>query len=167
MQHRVSRLSGRADFQAIARDGPCEALRLLAGWVLACERFGTVARELAPQEEMVERCEKSLPERINVYEKVRVAPAVTFNLQARALSLSCMLTRSHGRIRLGPSSRSCSGRCAALAGCTVLFADTFEMNRWFRLIGLLHSSSRLPTKSAAAKVNFVLGEKQILVCNTM
>lgn len=72
MQHRVSRLSARPDFQNVAAQGAgCDGMRLLAQWVLACENYCTVARELAPKDELVQRCLKSLPERIATYKKAR------------------------------------------------------------------------------------------------
>eukprot|EP01052_Picozoa_sp_SAG31_P015360 SAG31_NODE_985_length_10549_cov_2.605339_5_plen_131_part_00 len=67
MQHRVSRLSARPDFQAVANasedTGECEALRLLALWVVACESYCATARQLAPKEELVQVRAKTSPVR--------------------------------------------------------------------------------------------------------
>jgi hypothetical protein len=77
MIHRVSRLTARPEFQdviATQRDnGGTEprALGLAAEWVLACQHFATVARELAPKQELVDKAQKSLPDRIREYEDAR------------------------------------------------------------------------------------------------
>jgi|EP01046_Picozoa_sp_COSAG06_P051154 hypothetical protein len=79
MIHRVSRLTARAEFQAIItaqrEDGGTEprGLGLAAEWVLACQHFATVARELVPKQELVDKAQKCLPDRIREYEDVRGA----------------------------------------------------------------------------------------------
>ncbi len=77
MIHRVSRLAARPDFQAVVtaqtESGATEprGLGLLAEWVLACQSFATAARELAPKQELVDKAQKGLPDRIREYEEAR------------------------------------------------------------------------------------------------
>jgi len=76
MLHRVSRLSTRPDFAAVMmkhQGGTARphALGALAEWVVACQEYGAAARELIPKQELVDKAEKSLPDRIQDYEKAR------------------------------------------------------------------------------------------------
>ncbi len=77
MIHRVSRLAARPDFQAVVtaqtEGGATEprGLGLLAEWVLACQSFATAARELAPKQELVDKAQKGLPDRIREAEEAR------------------------------------------------------------------------------------------------
>ena len=77
MIHRVARLTARPEFQDVIttqRDGggtEPRALGLAAEWVLACQHFATVARELVPKQELVDKAQKGLPDRIREYEDLR------------------------------------------------------------------------------------------------
>ena len=77
MIHRVSRLTARPEFEDTImtqreKGGTSpRGLGLLAEWVLACQHFATVARELAPKQELVDKAQKSLPDRIHEYEEAR------------------------------------------------------------------------------------------------
>ena len=91
MIHRVTRLTARPEFQDVItmqRDnGGTEprALGLAAEWVLACQHFATVARELAPKQELVDKAQKGLPDRIREYEDAR-------SELEEVIGAGCMLT---------------------------------------------------------------------------
>jgi len=72
MFHRVQRLSVSEHFKAAVSENECEAMRLLGQWVLACQLYMDVQKQVAPTQDRLRGTEETLPAQEKQYTEVHI-----------------------------------------------------------------------------------------------